>query len=262
MTWYGATGFPTCYFDGGDPYVGGSNFTYSQYRSRILNHLQDPAPISIELSGSIGTNSGTIEAHIEVIDALTQPSLVVQFVIFENGLVYDDTYNYVVRDMLPSQSLGIDQPGETADFSQDFTILGPWDETDIGVIVFVQSLTTKEVIQAAQLSKLITTWSPESPTVQRGTDLNMDVVVENITPWAQTADFWLDVELPNGEPYAGNPVMGPYNFTLPGNFLNTFHPSLHVPAGCPTWTFTFHGRVGQYPWDIRQTSSFEVTVTP
>lgn len=263
LNWYGLQGYPTCWFDGTDPYVGGSGLTYQFYNSRIQTHLLDSSPLTIELTGSLSASSGTIDAHIEVLDQLTQPSLVVQMVVFEDYVSSGgDEYRFVVRDILPSTTLGISEPGETADFSQNFTIQGAWDETEIGVVVFVQSLTSKEILQAAQLSRIITTWTPVSPTVQRGTDLLMDAVVENITPWAHNADFWLDVVLPNGEPYAGNPVLGPYNFTIPGNFLNTFHPSLFVPPGVPTWTFTFHGRVGQYPWDIWQTSTFEVTVTP
>jgi hypothetical protein len=263
INWYGNWGVPTCFFDGGDRYTGGSNFTYQAYRNRVISHLADPVPLTIDLSGSLSATSGTIEAHIEVLDQLTQPSLVVQMMVFEDYVASGgDEYRFVVRDILPATTLGISEPGETADFSQNFTIQTAWDETEIGVVVFVQSLTTKEVLQAAQLSRIITTWSPESPTVQRGTDLNMDAVVENITPWSQGADFWLDVELPNGELYSGNPVMGPYDVNIPGDFLNTFHPSLFVPPGTPTLTFTFHGRVGQHPWDIWQTSSFQVTVTP
>ncbi|MFQ6103646.1 MAG: Omp28-related outer membrane protein [Candidatus Glassbacteria bacterium] len=262
--WYDSTpSYPTCYFDGGDSYTGGSVFTYSQYWNRIMNHLNNPSPITIDLTGSMDENSGTVEAHIEVLDGLDDPNLKVEFMVFEDHLWYSGRqYRFVVRDILPNQTLGISEPGEAADFYSDFTISGDWDETEIGVVVFVQSLTTKEVLQAAQLSKIITNWTPESPTVQRGTDLVMDALVENITPWAQNGDFWLDVDLPNGEPYGGNPVMGPFNFTLPGNFSNTFNPSLFIPEFAPPATYTFHGRVGQHPWDIWQTSSFEVTVTP
>jgi len=262
INWYGNPGYPTCFFDGYDSYVG-SFLVYSRYKTRIQNHLQDPAPLSIDLYGSIGNNSGSVDAHIEVIDQLTEPDLEVMFVVYEDyAPTGGNEYRWVVRDILNSEPVTVSQPGETMDVSRTFSISGNWDASDISVVVFVQSTSSKLVMQASELSKIITTWTPQTPTVQRGTDLVMDVVIENITQWAHNADFWLDVELPNGEPYSGNPVMGPSNHTIPGNFNSTFTVSLPVPSNAPTWTYTLHGRVGVYPDDIWYTSSFEVTVVP
>ena len=239
-----------------------SAITIRGYRTRVTSHLNDPAPVSIDLTGYVDASSGSVDAHIEVLDEVTQTSVVVQFVGYEDYAQSGFTeYRFVVRDILPSQSLGISQPGASADFTANFNVQTAWDESEIGVVVFVQSMSSKEILQAAKLSDVITTWSPQSPTVVRGTDLTMDAVIENVTPGSENADFWLEVYLPNGEPYTGNPVLGPVNFTVPNGFLNTFNPSLFIPGTAPLWTFTFKGRVGEYPWDIWQTSSFDVTVT-
>lgn len=236
---------------------------YQSYRNRITSHDDELSPLTIELTGGWDASTGTVNAHIEVLDEITQTSVVVQFMVYEDHLFASGhEWRFVVRDILTTESLGISQPGETAEFTRDFTLNSQWDENDIGVVVFVQSMSTKEVLQAAKLSDVITTWSAQNPTVEPGTDLLMEAVIENVSPGSEDSDFWLDVELPNGEIWSGSPALGPVGFNVPEGFSNTFYPSLFVPGNIPPWTFIFHGRVGQYPWDIWQTDSFEVTVSP
>jgi hypothetical protein len=158
IRWYNPSpAFPTCYFDGVDAVIGGWSGTYQEYLTVINNHLNDPSPLSLDLFGSVDEGSGTVEAHIGVIDALPGGTNVVMFVVYEDSVESGvEEYRFVVRDILPQETLTISQPGETASIVRDFTIDPAWDAEHIGVIAFVQNTGTKEVFQAAGLTESVT----------------------------------------------------------------------------------------------------------
>ncbi len=103
-----------------------------------------------------------------------------------------------------------------------------------------------------------------SPVVP-GTDINFtaDLLVDSCYTSPQTFDAWIDVLLPNGQPFSGNPVFGPMALTLPPGFSVAGYPiSLYVPPVAPAGTYTMIGRTGIYPDTIYDESSFTFDITP
>lgn len=157
IEWYDPSpAFPTCYFDGWESVIGGWSGTYQEYLTVISSHLDDPSPLTLDLLGSLDEGSGTVEAHIGVIDALPGGTNVVMFVVYEDSVESGgEEYRFVVRDILPQETLLISEPGETAIISRDFTIDPAWDAEQIGVVAFVQNTGTKVVFQAAGLTESV-----------------------------------------------------------------------------------------------------------
>ncbi len=87
--------------------------------------------------------------------------------------------------------------------------------------------------------------TPESATVPAGGVLSVNGSLLNHTGTAQTFTFHVDVYLPNGNPYPGNPLFGPFQLTMqPGGFASGTlnHP---VPAQAPLWDYLYQAVITQ-----------------
>ncbi|MFQ6103234.1 MAG: C25 family cysteine peptidase [Candidatus Glassbacteria bacterium] len=105
------------------------------------------------------------------------------------------------------------------------------------------------------------TLTPDAESFPRGSDLGYTVQGTNNEDTPQTLDYWTEVYLPNGNPYQGNPVLGPVTVTIPAGASPSVHLSHYIGPNIPLWTFTYRGCIGIY--DINQVwyeDSFEFTV--
>jgi DNA-binding beta-propeller fold protein YncE len=87
--------------------------------------------------------------------------------------------------------------------------------------------------------------APESATVPAGGELVVNGSLLNHTESPQMFSFHVDVYFPNGNPYPGNPVFGPFTLTMqPGQ---SFSGSLshHIPNGAPRWNYLYEGVITQ-----------------
>lgn len=87
--------------------------------------------------------------------------------------------------------------------------------------------------------------TPESATVPAGGDLVVNGSLLNHTDAAQTISFHVDVYFPNGNPYPGNPVVGPFTLTMqPGA---SFGGSLshRIPNRAPHWNYLYEAVITQ-----------------
>lgn len=101
---------------------------------------------------------------------------------------------------------------------------------------------------------------PEAASVPPGGDLNVTVYLTNGSAKEVTYDGWADVTLPNSQPYAGNPIIGPKSITLNPGQTKEFHLTHHVPANAPLGVYTYEG---MYGWDhdlLAASDSFTFTV--
>jgi outer membrane protein assembly factor BamB len=88
---------------------------------------------------------------------------------------------------------------------------------------------------------------PDNPVVKRGETLGVTLRLWNQSAQAQT--FWgrIDVTLPNGQPFPGNPILGPRQVTMnPGQQIN-FHVSHMVPQGAPLGVYGYTLKIGWPP---------------
>lgn len=102
---------------------------------------------------------------------------------------------------------------------------------------------------------------PDSYTVSRGGTLGLTVILANDIGATRSVTAWTDAYLPNGTPYAGNPVLGPRTFDwAPGQHLSA-HFEHQIPANAPLGRYRYHARTGGYP-TIQDEDWFTFTVVP
>ncbi len=126
---------------------------YSKYRDRINGRLAVPSPLTIRSVVILDDTSGEVSSKITVVDAFTDEALRFYAVLYESEL---DEYNYVVRDMLPTEELSISSPGDSVEVLQTFSIDTLWNSENMGMVVFVQSDSTKQVLQSERIERLPT----------------------------------------------------------------------------------------------------------
>ncbi|KPJ52011.1 hypothetical protein AMJ39_08840, partial [candidate division TA06 bacterium DG_24] len=71
-----------------------------------------------------------------------------------------------------------------------------------------------------------------------------------------------EVWLPNGNPYSGNPVVGPTHLTLDPGASASRHVTHMIPYNAPYGTYTYAGTVGLPPDIVIDSDSFEFDVIP
>lgn len=101
---------------------------------------------------------------------------------------------------------------------------------------------------------------PDTATVARGDTLRLTATIQNTTASSVSLDGWADVTLPNGNPYAGNPVVGPMSFVIASGGEIVKHVSHPVPAVAPLGTYAYAGKVGTYPGVVDAECEFEFDV--
>jgi thiol-disulfide isomerase/thioredoxin len=152
--YYGVGGVPHVRFDGVQQAVGvlsTAELTADWYRGIIDSRLAVPTPITIDSQGIIGMDgNGTVTARIEAVDAVPYTSLRVQFVLYENGLVYNDKdYDWTMRDMLGPESITLTGPPDYVEVTRDFSFdPGAWDPASMKLVVFVEDTSLKEIVNA------------------------------------------------------------------------------------------------------------------
>jgi PKD repeat protein len=151
--YYGISGFPTAFFDGGNSVVGGSHTEsmYDSYWPKVEARMAVPSPVSIAVYGSHTgldynvTVTVTKESNINGND----PRL--QLCLTESNIQYvwqgQSEVNYVNRLMVP------DQNGTLLDFSGGnvleipltFSLQSGWVFNQLELVAFVQTNSNKEI---------------------------------------------------------------------------------------------------------------------
>jgi subtilisin family serine protease len=104
------------------------------------------------------------------------------------------------------------------------------------------------------------TLTPDATIVERGGTLGYTVEATNTSEIDWTFEYWSDVYMWTGEPYAKNPVFGPQTVTLRAGKTRSGHISHIVPYKAPLRTYTLCGRIGWHPDDVWDEDCFEFTV--
>jgi len=158
-TFYGLTGYPTAWFDGGNAVVGG-NHTSSMYGSYLPKYNQRIAvqsSFTLQLNGFNDGSDYTVVVSADRVAAYSGSDLVLQLVLTESEISYSwqglSDLNFVNRLMVPNQN------GTPIDFSSsnqvskqlNFTLDPGWVTEHLELIAFIQDNTTKEVVQATKV---------------------------------------------------------------------------------------------------------------
>ncbi len=134
---------PWLWFDG-DPHGG---YDYTQWESKILGRMSQPAPVTITMAGyyNPGSRNGVVEATFRNDSTDTIAGRVI-LVITEDSLYYsvsngDQWHNHVARDYLPTSSgQRVNIPaGDSVTVTQVFTIQSDWNPGKCDIITWIQN---------------------------------------------------------------------------------------------------------------------------
>jgi hypothetical protein len=158
LSYYGLSGTPTAWFDGGSSVVGGSHTVsmYPQYLTKYNQRIGIQSSFTIDIEGS---NSGMIDYELNItlnkVASTTATNLVMHVVVTESDIQQSwqgmSELNHVERTMIPNQNgTPVDFTNtNTIQLTKSFVINPDWVVGNTEVIVFIQNLANKEVLQAA-----------------------------------------------------------------------------------------------------------------
>ncbi len=153
-SFYGITGYPTAFFDGGSPVVGGSHTEsmYSSYWPRVQTRMNIPSPVTIEVYGTHTGLTYNVSVTVTKVANITGSNIKLQLVLTESHIVYAwqgmSECNFVERLMAP------DQNGTTLNFDNSdvleipltFNIQAGWSVPNMELVAFVQTNSNKEIL--------------------------------------------------------------------------------------------------------------------
>ncbi|MEN8008273.1 MAG: FG-GAP-like repeat-containing protein [Candidatus Krumholzibacteriota bacterium] len=146
--WYGVTGTPTVWVGGTDSHVGGlgSGSMFYYYNPSVISQLGTPSPLVMAASYVlVGGTDIELSLQIDVDLAVGGSNNEVKFFVCQEGL--HEQSNMVV-DMLANEPFALTTPGQTVTIDRSFTMDPSWNEPDLRLIIVVQDMTTKEILQA------------------------------------------------------------------------------------------------------------------
>lgn len=161
-SYYGISGYPTTFFDGQNPTVGGSpnQSLYTQFLAKVNQRLNFPTSFKIDIFGEQYWNDYTITLRVEKVADYQMNNIVVHLVLTESNIPvvwFNQTQvDNVNRLMVPNQNgtpLTI-ETGETAFIDLEFTFNNSWVKPNTELVAFIQNNTTKEVMHSTKVPLL------------------------------------------------------------------------------------------------------------
>jgi hypothetical protein len=202
------------FVDGAD-----GGFDYLLWQELFEGRMGVESNLEMQINGDYNgvTREVNLFVTVTATGEVSQPDLRLFVVLTESGLEYEQReHNQVMRDMIPDaegESFTISN-GETLHFTRDFTLDNQFEDENCEIAVFVQSYTTKEVLQSAK-SGLIEL-----------EPLAVSISCENLSPWlCRGKNFYFKLTVTNN---TGGNVSGTLRFVgyagydcRPGNILAT-----------------------------------------
>ena len=147
FSWYLLGGVPQFVVDGILVVSGGiaRGSMIDAYRPVLESRLLEPSPLILKASWRSEGGGITVTADVEVESALTSSNRQVVFFVCQENL---GGYSNLVVDILGPEPFTLTVPGETATIQRQFYLGAGWTLDALRVVVAVQDLLTKEVLQA------------------------------------------------------------------------------------------------------------------
>ncbi len=151
--YYNVGGIPHVVFSGTTNLVGAGDDAVngSVYDPIVQSMLDDATPVKLSITDHNFLVSPHVTFEVELeenIADIMQTKL--RIAILENGLSYGgDTYDDVLRDMLPDLPLTISQAGQVQQETVNFSVDAGWNINNLRLIVFVQDDANKHIYQMA-----------------------------------------------------------------------------------------------------------------
>ncbi len=159
-SYYGITGYPTAYFDGGNAVVGGDHTQsmYNYYLPKYNQRIVINSSFTIQLYGTNAGNNYNVIVVLTKVATYTGPNPVLQFALTQSNIAQNwqgmTELNYVERLMAPNQN------GTTINFTTgdvqvvilSFTKNSAWPTADCELVAFLQNNTSKEILQGMKVA--------------------------------------------------------------------------------------------------------------
>ncbi|MGD8718550.1 MAG: hypothetical protein PVH29_06960 [Candidatus Zixiibacteriota bacterium] len=149
--YYGVTAYPWAWCDGSISHRGAytsNEEMYTWYMSSFNIRRAAASPLTIEfVHFSYGEGKASVMVNLTLEEALAAGHAC-HFVLWEDNLSYGGhDYRFVSRK-LETKDVTVSAANESEEIGVTFTLDGAWKTADLGISVFVQDPTTKEIKQA------------------------------------------------------------------------------------------------------------------
>ena len=258
-SFYGITGYPSAYFDGLNPTVGGSGTSsmYSNYLPKVNTRLQVASHYSLSALGNQVGNQYQIAVTVSKPEADTNTNVKLHAVLTESAIPQvwfnQTTVENVNRLMAPDQNgtlITLDT-GETTTVNLNMTANANWNVANCEVVFFLQNMTSKEILQGVKysLASLVGAY-PVSHTTLDFPDVSVNatsiipVTITNFAATTATGTIAIDnmafassisnFSIPAAQSVTFNVAFTPASamdytgtMTITGNLYN--HPNITIP---------------------------------
>jgi len=153
-SFYGISGYPTAFFDGGSPVVGGSHTEsmYPSYWPKVQQRMNVPSPVTIDVWGSHTGLTYDVTVTVTKVANISGSNIKLHLCLTESHIVYawqgQSEVSYVDRLMVPDQNgttLNFDN-GDVLEIPLTFNIQVGWNLSQLELVAFVQTNSNKEIL--------------------------------------------------------------------------------------------------------------------
>lgn len=160
-SFYGITGYPTAWFDGGNEVVGGSHTAsmYSNYLSKYNQRIAVPSSFTLEMNGFNSDMDYSVIVTAEQVASYSGGGATLHLVLTESDIVYSwqglSELHFVNRLMVPNQngtSIVFDGVNDQVSTQLTFSLDPSWVPEHCELVAFLQDNTSREILQGMKVS--------------------------------------------------------------------------------------------------------------
>ncbi|HNT52621.1 MAG TPA: Omp28-related outer membrane protein, partial [Candidatus Syntrophosphaera sp.] len=251
---YGIGSYPTAKFDGVLTFSGGSGTSsvYTSYLPLVNQRMEAESHYTLNASGSSNGNQYNLQVMVAKPEPDNNTNVVLHAVITESAIPQvwfnQTTVENVNRMMVPSQNgtpVSLATGGQTT-VSLDFTLNSSWVADNCELVLFLQNMTSKEILQAQKYSLNnvtggypVSLYSHDFSIVPVGEEASIPVFLTNYAAYPVSGTITTD-----------NPAFSPSvsSFNLPPYQILSFSLSF-APTGAEDYlaNLFINGNIWNYP---------------
>lgn len=153
LAYYGIDAFPTIQFNGTTTVVGAGTDAIdgSAYDPLVQAMLDDPSSLRLAFTGvTFNGPSSSLDLDVVCEEPIADATRkMIRVIVVENNVTHTpNTYQNVVRDVLPDVALTADTLGETQHVTIPFAVDAAWVVANLRLVALVQDDATKDVLQS------------------------------------------------------------------------------------------------------------------
>lgn len=136
---------------------------YGVYRGWIVNERNRTPGLRLHIEASIVSPVLNLRLHIVTYDSLGPGDYHYFFAVYEDSLYFaqsgapESTFAYVMREMVPNvygSSISLPYPDSSV-YEESVVLKSSWNVDKLGVVAFVQDMTSHDVLQSVVVKRLI-----------------------------------------------------------------------------------------------------------